>query len=292
MNCEEEKLLLALYEENKYNNFIKKYIKIGKNETYRMKNKIQEVVSKHMTNKMFKNIYNQTTQRNPCAQLLLGYCYNYGWRVTIDRNKAMSLYELSANQGNIFAMFLFGICYKNEQTYGIDGDIEKAYELIKRSALLGNACAQCHMGHYYTRCESKNIGNLLYIYGEQDSCDRCSGQQCGLYDWNCNEGKDYKKAVDLFEQSAKQGHIYAKYMLGRCYEYGKGVCRDLVKAMRIYESNMSRGCSLSKESFNNMNHELIKLSEELRNAKKNLLIIDSLLKKVGYDIVKIIMCYI
>ena len=46
--------------------------------------------------------------------------------------------------------------------------------------------------------------------------------------------KDYNAAVTLYRRAADRGNTKARLMLGKCYDFGYGVKRDLKEAVRWY----------------------------------------------------------
>lgn len=53
--------------------------------------------------------------------------------------------------------------------------------------------------------------------------------------------KQHQKAYLLFTQASERGHALAQFNLGLCYENGKGVERDLVRAAECYKSAAVQG---------------------------------------------------
>ena len=54
---------------------------------------------------------------------------------------------------------------------------------------------------------------------------------------------DYENAVKWYEKSADCGYIYAIGHLGLCYQYGKGVKADPVKAKKLLDQARESGVS-------------------------------------------------
>ena len=75
--------------------------------------------------------------------MMLGYCYENGIRTNIDKQKAVELYQRSANLGNIVAQYNLAIMYKNGE--GITKDIDKAIYWYEKSAKQGDQDAQIRL---------------------------------------------------------------------------------------------------------------------------------------------------
>lgn len=59
-------------------------------------------------------------------------------------------------------------------------------------------------------------------------------QWCGYF--------DLKRAVEYYQQSAKEGEHVAFYRLGECYFYGHGVKQSQEKAVQYFQKAMEMGC--------------------------------------------------
>ena len=53
--------------------------------------------------------------------------------------------------------------------------------------------------------------------------------------------KQYNKAFLLFEQASERGHPVAQFNVGLCYEHGKGVKADLIRAAQCYDKASQLG---------------------------------------------------
>lgn len=55
------------------------------------------------------------------------------------------------------------------------------------------------------------------------------------------EAKEYTKAFDLFEKSAKEGDPHSQYFLGHLYQEGLGIQKNHVKARSWYKKAAIQG---------------------------------------------------
>jgi TPR repeat protein len=53
--------------------------------------------------------------------------------------------------------------------------------------------------------------------------------------------QDYAEAARFFRKAADQQNPKAQYLLGMCYEKGRGVEQDAVEAKKWYESAAAKG---------------------------------------------------
>jgi len=61
------------------------------------------------------------------------------------------------------------------------------------------------------------------------------------YEYGKGVKKDLKKSIELYIQASKKNNTCAMYILGLCYEHGKGVDEDEDKAMEWYRKAASKG---------------------------------------------------
>ena len=115
------------------------------------------------------------------AQNELALSYDLGEGGVKDVQKAIRLYQASADKGNAKAQFNLGLCY--EQGEGVRADIKEAIRLYELAAQQGDADAQCHLAELYD--EGKRIPRNL------------------------------EKAIYWYRLSAAQGNAMAQYYLGR-----------------------------------------------------------------------------
>ncbi len=88
------------------------------------------------------------------------------------------------------------IKYINNKEY------DKAIEIFKRNAEIGNAYAQLNLGYCYKNGEGVE--------------------------------QNYIEAFKWYKLAADKGFDVAQYRLGDCYYYGKGVDKDRNEAVKLY----------------------------------------------------------
>lgn len=109
--------------------------------------------------------------------------------------KDIPFLEHAVEQGEPAAMFWLGWNYLYGRN-GAEEDSAKAYELIRKSAMLGYSEAQYILG-------------MWYLTGNDGA-----------------EEPNYTEAVRWFEAAAAQGHVESMYELSRCFLRGEGVAVD------------------------------------------------------------------
>ena len=108
-------------------------------------------------------------------------------------------FRKAADEGDTFAMYLLGVCYK----YGIgtEADEDTATEWFCRAANLDHTQSAIHAAMYY-ECMSEG------------------------------EGPDYCSAFDLYLSAAHAGNIIAQFKVGHYFEHGNGVEIDYMEAFK------------------------------------------------------------
>lgn len=134
--------------------------------------------------------------KNPA--FLSGYTMLDG---VVDDNRAAYWYTLSANQGHKIALNNLGLAYKNG--YGVNKDLVKANEYIRKSAEQGYSNAQLVYGDMFRDGE-------VWIRIESDSI---SGESFLI-----KVKPNIEKAKEWWEKALKNGNDKAKSRLEKIYE--------------------------------------------------------------------------
>lgn len=135
------------------------------------------------------------------AQASLGSAYKSGRGIKQDFAEAFRWYENSAAQGYGFAQFNLAIAYATGQGVKLSDDLALRWAL--RAAESGNAVAQFYVGHV--------LANGLH-----------------------GSAIDKPGAVSWWEKAANQGFRDAQGRLGAAYQFGEGVNRDEIQAMKWF----------------------------------------------------------
>ena len=130
-----------------------------------------------------------------------------------DVEQAKSYFEDAASQGYGQAKVKLGIIYETGVPFGVKEDFEKAWKLYLDAADNDDcADAQYEIGRHY-----------FYAIQVEEDC---------------------KKAFEYFSKAAEKNKGEALKMLADCYRYGKGVEKNIEKALELlemaYEEAVSR----------------------------------------------------
>lgn len=78
------------------------------------------------------DLYQRASDQNyPLGHCLLGTCYQYGYGVDKNIDKAVELYQRSVDMGSFKGMHKLGLCY--QYGWGVDEDVQKAMTLYKQA---------------------------------------------------------------------------------------------------------------------------------------------------------------
>ena len=164
--------------------------------------------------------------------------------ISTNYSYAFALYSLAAEKGIFKAQFRLGCCY--ECGLGVEQDIFKALEWFTEAAEQGYAEAQSNLGYCYRNGigVEKDLTKAVEWYtkaAEQDVMDAQSALGEMYYFSN-----DYEKSVGWNSKAAEHNYVNAsaQLYLGLCYEFGKGVEKDLVKAVGWYSKAAEHGFAL------------------------------------------------
>lgn len=142
---------------------------------------------------------------NPLYDIADMYCNGNG--VEKNLQKALELYKIVADNGNVECMENVGVMYSNEK-YGIPRDIEKAIEYFERAAVLGS---------------KKAMYNLKLLYREK---------------YHEEYEKYYYSKIQMW---ADEGNLSVLTELAILYHDGIGIERDVDKGNALIRSAADAG---------------------------------------------------
>lgn len=197
---------------------------------------LYEAWDRSTRNKAFlflKNAIDKGTD-NDKAVWCLGLCYMNGVGTAIDKRKAYPLYISAAEKGNADAQVK--LC---EDYFKGNDCLEKSY---KECARWGEeAIKQGRKGiRFETAYSQSHIGNHdrakeLYLQLANE------GNGVAMNNYAC-ELSDYKEKAEWFRKAVDAGESYGMWNLGRLYRDGKGVEKDIEKALQLLRKSVDRGC--------------------------------------------------
>ena len=171
---------------------------------------------------------------NPGAQRIAGLMHLYGRGVSKDRQKALRLLELSANQSDAKAQFLLGdLLIKDCQQKC--PELERALPLFHAAHKSGvpeatEALAKIHLMGIGVDRDAKQA--LPFIKAAAEAGQARSQRILGIWFANGDHiPESAELAVKWLEKAAKQGDEVAMSAVGLRYVLGDGASRDLKKGL-------------------------------------------------------------
>ena len=171
---------------------------------------------------------------NPGAQRIAGLMHLYGRGVSKDRQKALRLLELSANQSDAKAQFLLGdLLIKDCQQKC--PELERALPLFHAAHKSGvpeatEALAKIHLMGIGVDQDAKQA--LPFIKAAAEAGQARSQRILGIWFANGDHiPESAELAVKWLEKAAKQGDEVAMSAVGLRYVLGDGASRDLKKGL-------------------------------------------------------------
>ena len=146
-------------------------------------------------------------QGNAWAEFRLGWCYKKGYGVSKSWSEAVKWYRKAAEQGQVNAQHNLGWCYQNGE--GVTQSYSEAVKWYRKAAEQGHADAQCNLGFCYDR--------------------------------GCGVSQSYYEAVKWYRKAAEQGDVTSQFNLGVCYEKGYGVSQSWSEAVKWYRKAAEQG---------------------------------------------------
>ena len=253
------------------------------------------------------------------SQVLMGYCYQLGNGVDIDKSVARHYFELAASQGDQQGQLLLG------RMLLIDGDLSLGREYLIKAFDQGSKIAAHYISQSYfsessdpaTKIFAEGLVWLKYaaeggvvdamhqlgcILGERDDFDSLSealswfrkaagkgyersALNAGLaYAYGRGTGVNYAKAREYYSIAAEAGLTSAIHNLGVLYCDGKGGDVDKEAAFNCFNASAAQGSFLSSQSISKMF-----AAGEIRDIEPNpslelawLMIADQQAKELGH----------
>ena len=245
--------------------------------------RIQDLFSKR-----FCEIVDLSSQKDELAMYVLGVCYERG--IVVDKNLQLAIdnYSYCYDKGNLDAGFNLALIYQESKDYkNIDRAIEIYEDLCKREyfeafvnlgyiyfydkehkdlsraqkyfeqsannndplaqyylGVLLNENGQQEMSEVWLR-ESVNNGNILAMVYYSD------------YLFSTNNEDVFEQAFQLIDSAARQGFPSAIYKVGLCYEFGKGIEKNVAIAKVLYMKASELGVQEAKIRLEKLKKEKV-----------------------------------
>ena len=171
----------------------------------------------------------------------LAKCHDRGIGTQVNRTRAVALYEKAAEKRH--AASIFRIAQLCERGEGCAKNNQAALENYQKAANLNHPEAQHKVGE---ACRDGLFGSPRNEFEAYKWLEKSAmaGFELGQLDFGRlleSKGR-YAEAFSWYEKAAEQGNERARYLLGKCYELGRGTEADYAKAVHNYDIAARQGC--------------------------------------------------
>jgi len=176
-------------------------------------------------------------------QTFLGTCYFFGTGIENDYSKAIDLFWRNAQNGYSVAQYYLGICFYHG--LGCVPDTEQAIRWLYRAAEQDVPVAKLELGKiFYELKDGDNLAEqrdhlLPYKLGRNGRFTTMSQSEC-VEEFLSEAVLWFQKVPELAE---------AQFYLGKCYENGDGVEKDITQAMEWYRKAAEQGFAEAKDKI-------------------------------------------
>ena len=152
------------------------------------------------------------------------------------RSTAVYWWTKAAEQGDLSAQYDLGECYYFGR--GVSRNYEKAVKWFTKAAEQGQVDAQYWLGecYYYGKGVASNYETAMLWYVSAAKGGNLDAQDALI-----------KNDIQRLTKAAEQGQVDAQYKLGICYEYGRGVIKNLEIAVQWYAKAAEQGNAFAQD---------------------------------------------
>lgn len=182
---------------------------------------------------------------------LYGACYEYGWGVERNYEKALEWYRKAADRGQRNAFGAIGGLYR--VGHGVPSDGKQAFEWFRKGAEHRDNNAMLCLGNcYYMGIGvEKDLPKAAYWWKEAaDEGNAFAYSQMGdAYYGGLGVEPDLEKAVEYYIKAVEKGVSNAQFRLGVLHYYGQGVEKDTVYSKLLISKARDNGVEQAKQFF-------------------------------------------
>ncbi len=174
------------------------------------------------------------------GQYMTGKQLASGTGVSRDQTEAVAWWRKSAEAGFPPGMLDLGAAYAMGLG-GLEKNMTEAFSWISRAAEMGDANAQAELGIYYSLGRGVSADKTQAEYWMRKAAEQGNEKGMQLLALRKLAAKDYQEAFEWLTKSADAGDRESEYWLGTLYEGGRGVERNMDKALALYQSAADKG---------------------------------------------------
>ena len=177
----------------------------------------------------------------------------YNEAFLIDYFEALKWYEKAAEQGDVDAVCDMGTLLVKVAKYDFDESAKKAMSMFHKISGQNNPRLSMAMAKYAEKF--RTVGDKEY-YLERAESEWHNYE--GYSQWNeaeilfqlgdvYEQQKKWEKACNSYRKASNKGHEIARFRLGRIYENGKYLKRDIESAKLYYRMSAEAGCEEAQQ---------------------------------------------
>ncbi|KAJ1128248.1 hypothetical protein NDU88_006627 [Pleurodeles waltl] len=174
-----------------------------------------------------------------------------------DYSTAFTCFQAAASRGYSKAQYNAGVCY--EHGYGVRKDLEKAAVYYHLAAINSHRLAQYryarYLLHHKVGVEAEERQQALKMLEQAAEAGLKEAQAyLGVF-YTKDSHIDPQKAVKFLRKAAESGDTQSKFHLGVCYESGFGVDLNLPEAVKHYEKAALEGHQAAGERLSSIHQK-------------------------------------
>ncbi len=182
------------------------------------------------------------------AAYAVANCYLKGNGVEKDAPKGFEMHRSLAEKGFAKSMLYVGEAYYLGET--VKQDLEEAFRLFSAGAELDNVICQYYLGECYRRGLGVKADEVTALKWYKKAADQGHVISKGIVEDHRNKAiLEDQTPFATFEKSARAGNAQSMYIVGRYYEDGIGIEKDLKKAKEWYMKAKKRGNSAARRAL-------------------------------------------
>jgi len=193
---------------------------------------------------------------------------------------ALHRYRLAAKLGHQEANYKVGIML--EQGIVEKANIEDAIVFYLEAARLGHPEACFRVGQYFADGPKKDLRRSAdyFTQGKDKGHLNCMLYLANYYSLGIGVIKDEKVAFGLYQNAVEKfNNPFAKYCLGRCYLFGYGIDKDVVRGVELILQASKENCAEASKFLPDLPQYLAAEFKNLRELQSEVVKLKGLLEK-------------
>ncbi len=182
------------------------------------------------------------------AAYAVANCYLKGTGVKKDAPKGFEMHRTLAENGFAKSMLYVGESYYLGES--VKQDLEEAFRLFSSGAELDNVICQYYLGECYRKGQGVKADEVAALKWYKKAADQGHVISKKIVEDHRNKAiLEDQTPFATFEKSARAGNAQSMYIVGRYYEDGIGIEKDLKKAKEWYMKAKKRGNSAARRAL-------------------------------------------